>query len=302
MKGEVARYIELHRAMGYQYRVQAYMLESFAAFVDSRDQPSIRTQTVLDWAALAPSLRQRRDRLLTVRRFALSLHAENASHEVPPADVFGRARSKRKCHIFTPEEIKRLLHAASQLAPRGSIRPATYTALFSLIAATGLRISEALKLQLADMTDDGLLIRATKFQKNRLVPVHESTRQGLQPYLAIRKGTKTASSTIFISQRGVALPYSTVITTFLGLVRSIGLREGPGVSGCRIHDLRHTFAVRSLEQCQGDRKAVARHMIALSTYLGHAHVSDTYWYLQATNTLLTDVASVCEALQQGRGQ
>jgi integrase len=190
------------------------MLESFAAFADSRDQASIRTQTVLEWAALAPSVRQRHDRLLTVRRFALSLQAENASHEVPPADVFGRARSKRKCHIFTPEEIKRLLHAASQLAPRGSIRPATYTTLFSLLAATGLRISEALKLQLSDMTNDGLLIRATKFQKNRLVPVHESTRQGLQHYLAIRQGTKTASSTIFISPRGVALPYSTVIGRF----------------------------------------------------------------------------------------
>jgi integrase len=302
MKIEVTRYLELHRALGYQYRVQAYMLESFAAFADSRDQASIRTQTVLEWAALAPSIRQRHDRLLNVRRLALFLQAENACHEVPPADVFGRARSKRKCHIFTPEEIQRLLHAAAQLAPSGSIRPATCTALFSLIAATGLRISEALKLQLPDLTDDGLLIRATKFQKNRLVSVHESTRQGLQHYLALRKGTKTASSAVFISQRGVALPYSTVIRTFLGLVRSIGLREGPSVSGCRIHDLRHTFAVRSLEQCQGDRKAVARHVVALSTYLGHAHVSDTYWYLQATNTLLTDVASACEALQQGREQ
>jgi integrase len=198
--------------------------------------------------------------------------------------------------------VQRLLHAAAQLTPSGSIRPATYTTLFSLITATGLRISEALKLQLPDMTNDGLLIRETKFQKNRLVPVHESTRQGLQHYLAIRQGTKTASSTIFISPRGVALPYSTVIRTFLCLVRSLGLREGPGVSGCRIHDLRHTFAVRSLEQCQGDRQAVARHIVALSTYLGHAHVSDTYWYLQATNTLLTDVASVCEALHQGREQ
>jgi integrase len=299
MKVEVARYIELHRAMGYKYRVQAYMLESFAAFADNRDQESIRTQTVLDWAALAPSIRQRHDRVLTVRRFALSLNAENASHEVPPTDVFGRVRSKRKCYIFTANEIKRLLHAAAQLAPGGSIRPASYTALFSLIASTGLRISEALKLQLSDMTGDGLLIRATKFQKSRLVPVHETTRQGLRQYLAIRKGTKTTSPNIFISQRGVGLAYSTVIGTFLRLARSIGLREGPGVSGCRIHDLRHTFAVRSLEECKGDRKAVARHIVALSTYLGHAHVSDTYWYLQATNKLLTDVASVCEALHQG---
>ena len=93
--------------------------------------------------------------------------------------------------------------------------------------------------------------------------------------------------------------YPTVNTTFLYLARSAGLRGGPGLGGCRIHDLRHTFAVRSLEQCAGDRKAVARHMAALSTYLGHAHVSDTYWYLQATPKLLGDVATAAEALHRG---
>jgi integrase len=87
--------------------------------------------------------------------------------------------------------------------------------------------------------------------------------------------------------------------TFLYVARSAGLRLGPGLGGCRIQDLRHTFAVRSLEQCVGDRKSVARHMTALSTYLGHAHVSDTYWYLQATPKLLYDVAEAAEALYQG---
>jgi integrase len=90
-----------------------------------------------------------------------------------------------------------------------------------------------------------------------------------------------------------------VNATFLYLARSAGLRRGPGQGGCRIHDARHTFAVRSLEQCGGDRKAIARHISALSTYLGHAHVSDTYWYLQATPKLLSDVAAAAEALYQG---
>src|SRR4029077_14919867 len=94
------------------------------------------------------------------------------------------------------------------------------------------------------------------------------------------------------------LRYSGVNATFLQLARSAGLRGDPGLGGCRVHD-RHTFAVRSLEQCTGDRKAVARHMAALSTYLGHAHVSDTYWYLQATPRLLSDVAMAAEALHQG---
>ena len=109
----------------------------------------------------------------------------------------------------------------------------------------------------------------------------------------------TTASTVFVSLRGDELRYSRVNATFLQLARSAGLRGGPGLGGCRVHDLRHTFAVRSLEQCTGDRKAVARHMAALSTYLGHAHVSDTYWYLQATPRLLSDVATVAEALHQG---
>jgi integrase len=296
----VNRHIELYRNMGFKYKVQAYMLHSFADFAQGRSEEFIQTDSVLEWAASAPSVRQRHDRLLTVRRLACALNAEDKRHQVPPTDVFGRARrSRRTCHIFTQHEIDRLLEAASQLTPPGSIRPITYTALLSLIACTGLRISEALKLELSDLTEDGLLIRATKFQKSRLVPLHESARRGLQQYVAVRNRIATTTSTVFISQRGAGLPYSTVNRTFLCLARSASLRGGPGLGGCRIQDLRHTFAVRSLEQCAGDRKAVARHMAALSTYLGHAHVSDTYWYLQATPRLLSDVAAAAEALHRG---
>jgi integrase len=296
----VNRHIELYRSMGFKYKVQAYMLHSFADFAQGRSEEFVQTDSVLEWAASAPSVRQRHDRLLTVRRLACALNAEDKRHQVPPTDVFGRTRrSRRTCHIFTQDEIDRLLRAASQLTPTGSIRPVTYTALLSLIACTGLRVSEALKLELSDLTEDGLLIRATKFQKDRLVPLHESARWGLQRYVAARRRMAATTSTVFISQRGAGLPYPTVNATYLYLARSAGLRGGPGLGGCRIHDLRHTFAVRSLEQCAGDRKAVARHMAALSTYLGHAHVSDTYWYLQATPKLLGDVAVAAEALHRG---
>jgi integrase len=296
----VNRHIELYRSMGFKYKVQAYMLHSFADFAQGRSEEFIQTDSVVEWAASAPSVRQRHDRLRTVRRLACALNAEDARHQVPPGDVFGRAqRSRRTCHIFTQDEIDRLLRAASQLTPTGSIRPITYTALLSLIVCTGLRVSEALKLELPDITDDGLLIRATKFQKSRLVPLHESARQGLQQYVAARNRVATTTSTVFISRRGTGLPYPTVNATFLYLARSAGLRPGPGQGGCRIHDARHTFAVRSLEQCGGDRKAVARHISALSTYLGHTHVSDTYWYLQATPKLLSDVAAAAETLFRG---
>jgi integrase len=296
----VNRHIELYRIMGFKYKVQAYMLHSFADFAQCRSEEFIQTDSVLEWAASAPSVRQRHDRLLTVRRLACALNAEDKRHQVPPTDVFGRARkSRRTCHIFTQDEIDRLLRAASQLTPMESIRPITYTALLSLIACTGLRVSEALKLDLSDITEDGLLIRATKFQKSRLVPLHESARRGLQQYVFVRNRIAKTTSTVFVSRRGDGLPYPTVNATFLYLARSAGLRGGPGLGGCRIQDLRHTFAVRSLEQCGGDRKAVARHMVALSTYLGHAHVSDTYWYLQATPKLLSDVAQAAEALHRG---
>jgi integrase len=299
----VNRHIELYRSMGFKYKVQAYMLHSFADFAQGRSEEFIQTESVLEWAASAPSVRQRHDRLLTIRRLACALNAEDNRHQVPPTDVFGRVRrSRRTRHIFTQDEIGRLLQAASQLTPTGSIRPITYTALLSLIACTGLRVSEALKLAISDLTEDGLLIRATKFQKSRLVPLHESARRGLQRYVAARNRLVTTTPALFISERGAGLPYSTVNATYLHLARSAGLRGGPGRGGCRIQDLRHTFAVRSLEQCAGDRKAVARHMATLSTYLGHAHVSDTYWYLQATPKLLGDVAVAAEALHRGGGR
>ena len=299
----ITRHIQLYRSMGFKYRAQEYMLRSFGDFAESRSEDFIRTDTVLEWAASAPSLRQRHDRLLTIRRLACALSIEDQRHQVPPSGIFGRApRTRRTCRILTLDEVDRLLRAASQLTPRGSIRPMTYTTLLSLIACTGLRISEALKLELSDITEDGLLIRATKFQKSRLVPLHESAWRGLEQYLAVRNKIAAITPTVFVSQRGAGLPYSTVNRTFLYLARSAGLRPGPGLGGCRIHSLRHGFAVRSLEQCAGDRKAVARHMVALSTYLGHAHVSDTYWYLQATPVLLGEVARATEALHRGGEQ
>jgi integrase len=296
----VDRHIELYRSMGFKFKVQEYMLRSFSVFAQSRSEQFIRAETVLEWAANAPSIRQRYDRLLIVRRLACALRAEDDRHQVPPDDAFGRGvKSRRICHIFTENEIQRLLRATARLSARRSIEAVTFKALLSLITAAGLRVSEALRLQLSDITEDGLLIRATKFQKNRLVPLHESSRQGLKRYLDFRKRIKTAAAHVFISKNGAVLPYSTVNATFLYVARLADLRPGPGLGGCRIHDLRHTFAVRSLEQCTGNRKAVARHISALSTYLGHTHVSDTYWYLQATPKLLGDVATAAEALYRG---
>ena len=175
------------------------------------------------------------------------------------------------------------------LPPVDSIEPKTYTTIFALLATTGLRISEALALNVEDISNDGLSVKCTKFRKDRLVPLHDSAQRGIKQYLSDRTKDMNKDPALFISNKGTRLPYSTVNYTFLQVMRAIGLRGESGKNGACLHDLRHTFAVKSLEQCTGERATISRHMVALSTYLGHAHITDTYWYLQATPTLLTQI-------------
>ena len=293
----VERYIALHRATGYRFKDESYLLRLFARHATHRGDEVVRSQTVLDWAAEArSSAGARRQRLHVVRRFAQRLCAEDPRHEVPPPDAFGPVPPRRTPYIFAPGTIRSLLDGAAALGPLGSMRPRTYATLLGLLACTGLRISEALALQLQDVTDACLVIRCSKFRKSRLVPLHDTTRRELHAYLAARERSAGRDTAVFLSEHRTRLRYSTVNAVFLFLVRAIGIHQGPGKPGPRIHDLRHTFAVRSLEQCAGDRQGVARHMLALSTYLGHARLAHTYWYLQATPHLLADVAAQSESL------
>ncbi len=293
----INRYVELHRAMGFKYRIQNGLLQHFAIFAHQRGDTFVRCKTVIEWAKQAPSPAQRRNRLLTVRRFSISMQAEDKRYEVPPADAFGFETFKRRLrHLLSVSELKLLLQAALKLNPLNSIRPLTYSTLFSLLAATGIRISEAISLNVEDVTDDGLMIRATKFRKDRLVPLHRSAQEGLRHYLRCRIKYSGIEKSLFVSTNRKRLSYSTVNSVFLQLVRSIGLRKGPGHEGICIHDLRHRFAVKSLEECKGNRTDISQHMVALSAYLGHAHISDTYWYLQATPTLMKQIATTQEIL------
>ncbi len=301
LSDDCTHYVELRRAMGFKVRLQSCLLRHFTAFAEARGDSYVRTETVLAWAAETPSAAQRRDRLLLVRRFALLMQAEDERYEVPPAHTFGRSkRARRVPHIYTPEEVRCLLNAAAELTPKDSIRPTTYVALFALIVSTGLRISEALALRFDDITPAGLVIRHTKFRKSRLVTLHTSAERGLERYLTVRRRFGGSDPSVFVSLWGTGLSYSTAYAVFLKLMRSIGLRGSPGTPGPCIHDLRHTFAVRALEQSEGTgSEEVARHVLALSTYLGHAHPSDTYWYLQATPKLLESISRAGEALFNG---
>ena len=284
-------------ALGFKYRVQSSLLNNFAAYAQARGDNLITIKTVLAWSAEAPSAAQKRNRLLTVRRLALSVHADNPLHQVPPADAFGGSTyRRRRPHIYTEHELTSLQQAALQMTPAESVRPLTFYTLITLLWVSGLRISEALSLNVRDISADGLLIRATKFRKNRLVPIHASTRCALEKYLSNKFREKSNCDTpVFISTIGTRLSYSNAYQGFLAISRSVGLRAGPGTSGPCLHDFRHSFSVRSLERCPASAQSVQRHMVALSTYLGHAHITDTYWYLEATPKLATHIAKLTEA-------
>lgn len=299
LKQAVDSYLALRRAIGFLLTSEGLILHSFAHFAAGRGEVRVRRETAVAWAATAPSPRQRERRLRVIAAFARHARAEDPTHEEPPVDVFGHHRSRRLPHVYSQDEISRLLGAASRLGPSKSLRPHVYVTLFGLLAATGLRISEALMLEFEDVTADGLVIRRTKFHKSRLVPLHETTRAALGRYLGLRRRAGGASKRLFVSSTGNGLTYGMALFTFLKLARAIGLRGIPGLDGPRIHDLRHTFAVRALESSPGGGAPVARHMRALSTYLGHVNFANTYWYLQATPRLMRRVADACETLLEG---
>jgi integrase len=293
----VDSYLDLRRSTGFGMGVHEYLLHGFASFAAQRGETRIRTCTAIQWAAQAPSEGQRANRLSMLRVFARYARAEDAAHEVPPERVFLAPRVHYRPFIFSPGQIHELLVRASKLPPAGSIRPWTFTTLFSLLTITGLRISEALNLRLDDITEDGLMIRKTKFQKNRLVPLHPTTMAGLKRYLEHRGIAD--DDHLFLSLRRRGIRYSGIVTVFLRLVRAMGIHPGPGRPGPRVHDLRHGFAIRVLESCSGDRTVVDANMLALMTYMGHGQIDSTYWYLHATPHMLAEISAMAEASGEG---
>ena len=294
MHRHVERYISLHRALGKEFIKHEKSLCEFAAFADDRSDLHITAALILKWAGRAATPTSARNRYDQARAFAMFLHAEDAQHEVPVAGLFGRSRRHRPApYILSQNQINRIL-AESLLVPGLSpISPLTYHTLFGLLASTGLRISEALSLRCDDLTDDGLMIRKGKFGKSRLVPLHASTRAALEHYLEGRSTVRDASQDLFVLGHGHAPTATRAHVVFVRIVRKLGYRNPTG-PGPRLHDLRHTFAVRSLESCGNDTQAVLRHMRALSTYLGHVDIANTYWYLEATPVLLQIIAARAE--------
>lgn len=301
LSDDVRRYVALQRGLGLKFDEQSRTLLQFAAYAEAQGDQHTRTDRIYDWCRAASSQLRARTHFETVRRFCVFVAAEDPRHQVPPAGAFGRGRRPRPApHLLEPQHVRAIMDAALELPPKGAISPHTYHHLFGLLAATGLRISEALALQRDDLTDDGLVVRSGKFGKSRLLPIHPTTRQALERYLAIRDRLSPAGGDLFVVTTGRPPHKTTVYLVFRRLAHQLGLRGLGRTPGPRLHDLRHTFAVRSLEACGPDRRTVASHMLALSTYLGHAELAHTYWYLQATPVLLRDIAAASEDLFQGK--
>ena len=202
----IETYLTLRRATGFAMQNAECLLKSFAAFAAERGQTHVHAQTAIDWAALGPSVAQRDARLKAVCRFVRHVRVEDARHELPPANHFGARKTRRPPHIYSAAEIDRLNKAALRLRSKGGLRSLTYATLIALLSATGLRISEALKLTVADVTSDGLLIRETKFRKTRLLPLHDTAAAGLKRYLA-RQRPRSDDDPVFSDERGRPLRY-----------------------------------------------------------------------------------------------
>jgi integrase/recombinase XerD len=295
----VDTYLAVRRAAGFELQAMEVYLRSFARFATAHGDTHVVPQTVIDWATRTSSEAQRQNRLMAVRRFARFMHAEDPRHALPPNDVFSGRRQRPTPYIFSHEDIQRLLTQAGRLSPASSLRPHTYSTLFGLLAATGMRPSEARALELRDLTPDGLVIRKTKFKKSRLLPLHPTTWTALERYLDRRRRLAGHDPHLFVSRRGGPLSYSVLADTFHDVVKAAGIPREAGKPRPRLMDLRHTFAVRGLESCPDTRDQVGCHMLALTTYMGHAKVESTYWYLENTPELMTDIARCCAAFIYG---
>ncbi len=213
-----------------------------------------------------------------VRGLAVFLHVEDGRHEVPHRDALGKPRQYRPPpRIPSLEEIRKIMTEALSLGPAGSLTPLTFHFIIGLVACTGLRRSEATGLLLGDLGPDGLMVRNTKNRRDRLVPLHESARRALDDYLVARKRQGGPGEHLFVLASGRPMHPDYLTQTFVLLARKAGVRGGRGEPGPRLHDLRHGFAVRALEgSISSSRKDVGRHMLALSTTLGHANLVHSY--------------------------
>lgn len=279
-------YLRLRRRLGFQLQDAGRALPDFVAFMAHKGAPHITSHLALQWAQQpahgAPANWARR--LSFVRGFARHRSASDPRTQIPPAGLLPHRAARARPYLYTEEEIRRLLNAALALAPRGSLRPWTYYCLLGLLSVSGLRFGEARNLELQDLDLNHCLltVRNAKFGKSRVVPLHDSTCKVLADYLQRRQRLlvgQVLSSYLFVTLRGNQLNDGEAHQTFIALSKQVGLRAPTDLRGPRMHDFRHRFATQTLMRWYRSGEDPDRRLPLLSAYLGHAHVSDTYWYL-----------------------
>ena len=281
-------YLKMRRALGFKLYHLTWWLPDFVAFVESQRSPIITAALAVQWAQQPPDADPNwwAHRLSAVRGFAKHYRAYEPRTEIPECP-FPRRRVRQPPHIYSAAEISALLALARQLKDRTLSE--SYTTLLALLAATGMRVGEALALDDTDVDLKRSLItvRCGKFGKSRLVPVHPTTSIALQQYVRRRnrRCPHRQSASFFVSSTGRRVLHQKFHHVFLRLLAQAGIR-GPAGRRARLHDLRHTFAVKTVGDWYRAGVDVEARVPWLSTYLGHVSPSSTYWYLSATPELL----------------
>lgn len=290
---QVEDYLVSRRAMGFDLRGEGYQLRAFARFAGEQAAEPLALELLLRWVhgSVAPGPITAARRVEVPRPFLKYCRQFDPRCPALPLGLCGPGHRRLSPHIYTKAEVAALLIAAGELQPTG-LRPLTYVTLFGLPAATGMRLSEALHLERKDLNLDqpSLTVRETKFKKSRLVPIHRTTANALAVYRNATLATRRCSGveTVFIASVGRSIPKRTIHNVFDRLRRRLGWVARGGHARPRIHDLRHTFICQALLRGRQDNR-IDHVADAISTYVGHAKVSDTYWYISATPEMMSGV-------------
>lgn len=296
-------YLKLRRRLGFKLVKAGHELLNFVLFLEQKKARFITIKLALQWAQSTTCRQMQADRLGVVRGFARYLSALVPRTEIPPEGLILFKQHRKTPYLYSDKEVVRLIKAARQLRSADKLRPSTYSTLFGLLAATGMRIAEAICLDRkdVDLKHSLLTLRQTKDSKWRLVPIHPTVRAKLREYARCRDRLcpRPACANFFITEQGKALVYITVHKWFIHLSHQIGLRQPTDHRGPHIHDLRHRFAIQTLLKWYRNDQDVELHLADLTTYLGHGTVAGTYWYISAIPELLKLATDRLEREQGG---
>ena len=304
LREELADYLALRRALGYRLARPEKLLGQFLDHLDSLGQACITVKTALDWARLPAGGDSNwwAYRLSVVRGFASYLHALDPAHEVPAPDVLPQRSLRASPYLYSDTDIAALIAATNSL--RTPLRRATFATLIGLLTVTGIRVGEAIALDRGDvdLASGRLLVRHGKFGKTRELALHPTTAEALRRYQRLRDRVApgTGTSALFVSTAGTRLIYCNVHNAFHRLVRQAGLAPRSASCRPRIHDLRHSFAVRAMLDAYTAGEDGQIRLTLLSTWLGHVHPGSTYWYLSASPELMAVAGQRLEAHLAGR--